>query len=271
MRLAILAALLPMTLLAQQPGATFEVASVRRSAPGTQGGVDVTPGRFTATGVTLRELVKLAYPDGERLRHDNQIAGGPAWIDSDRFDVIATGAPTAARSTAGAVTPPESAEVDTLRAMLRAMLRDRFEMAAHSEQRPLPIYALARVRSDRLGPQLRPLESNCTPGPPRDAQSAACGGFRFVGRERLVAHGVTIAMVVSLLTNLPDAGRIIQDRTGLSGAFDLDLTWNRGGSPESTHPSLFTAVQEQLGLRLEPAQGPVDVLVIDRVAPPRPN
>ena len=89
----------------------------------------------------------------------------------------------------------------------------------------------------------------------------------------MVAHGVPVSDLVSLFSNFPEVGRIVEDRTGLTGSFDLELTWTRAVSPqgEPIGASLFTALQEQLGLKLEPVRAPVDVLVIDRVEPLKPN
>jgi uncharacterized protein (TIGR03435 family) len=236
--------------------------------------VDPTPGRFTATAVKLRELVGMAYPVG-------QIVGGPDWIDTDRFDIVATGGPTDPniRPAPGAVAPRDGPALNTLRAMLRQLLRDRFRLSVHSEQRDSPIYALVQARTDRLGGQLRRFGGDCAKEVVLpDTTGAACGGFKFLGRGRLVAHAVTIPMLVSMLANLPDVGRIVQNRTALDGNFDLELSWmpaaasrEQSDTSQSVAPSLFTALEEQLGLKLEPSRGPVEVLVIDSVERPTPN
>jgi len=278
---------------AGQQGPAFEVASIRESAPDSRTRVEPTPGRFSAIGVTLRDLIKLAYPAGDNVRNDDQVVTSEAWMGRLRFDVTATGAPTSAatRPAPGAVAPPESSALDELRAKLRTLLAERFELGLHHESRPFPIYALTRVRPDgaggsngtgAYGPQLRPAGADCAMdhagAPSTGTDAPACGGFRFTA-GRLRARAVTISMLVSLLSNLPAVGRLVEDRTGLTGSFDLDLTW----SPDSAQtpdavvsaqpggPSFFTAMREQLGLELKPTRGPVDVIVVDRARRPSEN
>ena len=260
----------------------FEVASVRlNTSRDARPKVDATPGRFTATAVTLRELVKMAYPVAGSIRRDEQIIGGPEWMGTDRFDIMATGGPTDPniRPAPGAVSPREGAALNAMQTMPQQLLRDRFILSVHNEQRDLPIYSLVQARTDRLGEQLRRFGGDCARDVVvPDTTGAACGGFKFLGRGRLVAHAVTIPMLVSILANLPDLGRIVQDHTALGGNFDLELTWtpasvgqDQSDTSQSVAPSLFTALEEQLGLKLEPTRGPVDVLVIDSVERPTPN
>ena len=264
---------------AQAPDASprFDVTSVRlNTSSDARANVDLTPGRFTATAVTLRELVGMAYSITTR------IVGGPDWVDTDRFDIVATGAPTDPnlRPAPGAVAPPEGAALNTVQAMLRQLLRDRFALSVRTEPRELPIYALTRARPDRIGAQLRRFDGDCAKeaAVAPNATGAACGGFRFLGRGHLVARAVTVRMIVAMLANLPDVGRIVQDRTALDGSFDLELTWTpdtASREPSETSqpaaPSLFTALEEQLGLKLEPSTGPVDVLVVDSAQRPTPD
>ena len=267
---------------AQSPDASarFEVVSVRPNAsPAARPNVDPTPGRFTATAVTPRELIGMAYAVPGSIR---PIIGGPDWIDTDRFDIVATGGPTdpSIRPAPGAVSPREGAALNTMQAMLQQLLRDRFGLSVRSEQRDRPIYSLIRTRTNQLGVQLRHVDGDCAKEAAVEANTAgaACGGFRFLGRGHLVARAVTIRMLVSILANLPDVGRIVQDRTALSGEFDLELSWTPAAASreqpdtsQSVAPSLFTALDEQLGLKLEPSRGPVEVLVIDSVARPTPD
>jgi uncharacterized protein (TIGR03435 family) len=170
--------------------------------------------------------------------------------------------------------------------MVRTLLADRFKLTVHDEVRDLPVYALVTARSDgRPGPQLRRVEVDCaalyddgprpaTPGPGKDA----CGAFRGLGTSRITGHAVTMLMLANLVVR-GSVGRMVLDRTGLSGAFDLDLEWtpertalsadaSPGAPPASEGPSIFTALQEQLGLKLDSRRGPVDVLVIDHVERP---
>jgi uncharacterized protein (TIGR03435 family) len=257
-RLALILALTSATLLAQTPAtSTFDVASVKRSTS-DKPSLDITAGgRFSAIRVTLRDLINLAYSVGDRPRNDYQLVGGPDWVGIDRFDVLAVGAPLV-------MTPPSSGVIQTqpsvglsaISGRLRQLLADRFKLDVHHEARPLPVYALTRVRSDTIGPRLRRSKETC------------CGGFKRRGEGSLTANAVTMEMLVAVFSGFEAIGRIVEDRSGLSGAFDLELTW--AASPNDA-PSIFTAVQEQLGLKLERATGPVDVLVIDHIDRPTEN
>ena len=256
-------------LSAQAPPA-FEVASIRPNTSSNaqgQGLAGPQPGgRFVAVGATLRGLVSGAY-DGM------QIVTGPSWMDSSRFDINARA----------------SSEVapDEMRRMLRSLLVDRFKLVAHTETRELPIYVLSTARSDRkLGPTLRESDATCT----KDARSfvptgpggpPACGDFR-MGARSLIARGMFMPVFAQVMRGR--VGRPVMDRTGLTGAYDLELEWSSdlglqqappgaAGAGELTPDglSLFTAVQEQLGLRLQADRGPVDVLIIDSAEQPTPN
>ena len=159
--------------------------------------------------------------------------------------------------------------------MLRSLLEDRFRLSAHRETRDLPIYALVLARADgRLGPRLRPTTSDyCkkrleaagkagnTPEPP----GGELCGMRPLGSDELAAGALPMNEFTRFL-NL-QAGRIVVDRTGLTGVWDFDLKWSppNAPNPDPDRPSIFTALQEQLGLRLDATTGPVEVLVIDRV------
>jgi len=242
---------------------TFEVVSIKRNTSGdTRSMMDGSGGRYTATNITLRFLIKSAY----RIL-DEQLAGGPRWMDTDRFDVVA--------SRGGA--PP-----DQVPAMLRAMLEQRFNLKAHHEMRDMPMYSLVLARTDgTLGPRVT--SADCTGRPndvgisvtPRDAVLPC--NTRFAAPGRLRAGGIGMRDLAVFLT--PMAGRIVLDRTGLAGAYDLEMTWMaeqpRAGddlpAPDPNGASFFTALQEQLGLKLTGGRGPVDVLVIDGVSQPTDN
>jgi bla regulator protein blaR1 len=282
----------------------FEVASVKpnKSLDGDRN-FGLASGRFTATHATLRELVGFAYQlqDG-RLRHDSQISGGPNWINSDHFDVVAKAEGDsfgfdASRIPAGAARPGEISAIDQVRLMLRTLLADRFKLTVHNEIRELPIYALVMARSDgTLGPQLRRVDLECVAlrddgrGSPPEPGKAICGGFRGLGPGGTTGHAVPISLLAKNVEGSVD--RIVTDRTGLTGRFDVDLQWTPDqlrqfkGSPDlppgtlpqingfpfdPNGPSIFTALQEQLGLKLESTKGPVDVLVIDHVEQPTPD
>ena len=186
----------------------------------------------------------------------------PAWITTDRWDIEA--------KAAGEPGPQQ------MRAMLGNLLVDRFKLVARREVRNMPAYAIVLARSDRqLGPQLRRSTLDC------EAQVAAsrvpgatpgtvqqCGGRN--GRGTIATLGVPLSSFAKSLSG--PAGRYVFDATGLTDRFDLDLKWTPdpepGAATQSDGVSLFTAIQEQLGLRLEPRQAPVDVFVIESAERP---
>jgi uncharacterized protein (TIGR03435 family) len=167
-------------------------------------------------------------------------------VDSDRFDIIA--------KVEGEPTPPER------RLMMQALLTERFSFAAHHETRELPVYDLVLARPDgKLGAGLRHVDC---------AAVQTCGSTN-VNNTVLHAQGITLEFFKETLSSITT--RIVIEKTGLDGAFDIDLTWSRDQTTDTTQPSIFTALQEQLGLKLDPSRGPVDVLVIDHVEPPTPD
>jgi uncharacterized protein (TIGR03435 family) len=283
---------------AQAPGAgrpAFEFASVKsnRSRDGQPGGGLTPGGRFTFENATLRDLVALAYQlqDGS-LRQESQISGGPGWINADRFDIAAKadipGGVDANRAV-GATRPSDIGAIDRVRLMVRTLLADRFKLTVHNETRELPVYALIMARSDgKPGPQLRKVDVDCAAlyeggrlPPSPEPGKAACGAFRGLGTSRITGHAVTMVMLANLVVR-GSVGRVVLDRTGLGGAFDLDLEWtpertalpgnaSPGVPPASEGPSIFAALQEQLGLKLDSRRDPVDVLVIDHVERPTEN
>jgi uncharacterized protein (TIGR03435 family) len=256
----------------QASGPAFDVASVKanKSGPGSVQRVAMGPGdRVTLTNVTLRTLMQVAYP---RM---SEIVGGPSWIGSgpsgDRFDVNAKAESSVSR--------------DQLQLMLRTLLADRFKLTLHFDTRDEAIYALVFARSDRrLGPTLRPAATDCAAIRAGAAQSGdrdPCGIRTFANAlvtGRMSVRGLGLDQLVGLLSR--DVGRTVVDNTGLAGSFDCDLTWTpqtflqasfdreRFPSIDPNGPSIFTAVQEQLGLKLESRNGPVQVLVIDHVEKP---
>lgn len=279
-RIGIGFAVLTAAVLAQAPASTgpsFTVASIKlNTSGGSRGYNQIQPGgRYTATNYSLVELIRSAY----RLQGGFQLIGGPNWLRADRFDIVA-------KSDSDLFsTDLLSAAPRPLELALRALLADRFAFVAHRETRQLPIYQLVSGRSDgRIGPNLTRSDTDCAalvvaargdaplPGLGRGASpcSAAASAGRFTG------HDLELPLFASFLGNTMDT--VVIDRTGLTGAFNIDLTWQSdqppssqpasASVPDAAAPSLFTAVQEQLGLKLEPARGPVEVLVIDHVEHP---
>ena len=241
-------------------GQEFEVASVKPNTSGAANtSVGATPGGYVGTNVPLRLLVTLAY----RLR-GFQVIGGPSWINTERFDVTARA--------------PEGASQSEILPMLRTLLAQRFKLVVRTESRDAPIFALVLARSDgRLGPQLTPSTTDCTPPAPNLPGACRMSGTIGSAAGSLKATGQPLTELASFLGSNVD--RIVVDRTGLTGRFDIELSWK--GTPlrpapdappaASDGPSVFTAVQEQLGLRLEPARGPVEHLVIESAERPLPD
>jgi uncharacterized protein (TIGR03435 family) len=271
--------LLGPSLAAQQETAApqFEVASVKPNKSGdNRVMIGIQPGgRVNASNVALRMLLRQAFNV-----QDFQIVGGPDWIGTDRFDVIAK----APEGDGGEISQ------DRLRLMLRALLVERFKLAFHNETRDVPIYALVKARPDgKLGPNLAPAAVDCTargrrgggppPAPPQPGQKMECGFM--IGFGRMNVGGMPIGQLAQALSQ--QLGRVVLDKTELAGAYDFELTYAPealGGGPggplvngapppgDPNAPTLPTALQEQLGLKLDSQRGPVDVVVIDRVEQP---
>jgi len=242
--------------LAAQPAPSFEVVSIKVNRSGAQGGSSRgQPGRYVGVNVTLMRLIRLAY------RPFEEFDGGPDWKDRDRFDVQAS-------------TGPETSQAQML-AMLRTMLADRFKLRAHIETRSLPVYELRLARSDgRLGAGLMRVADACPPPPspgvpPADPASPIRCGFT-------VDDGVLKGMgtMTAIASELMVSGRHAVDRTALEGVYRIEMRWspdNGAGSPADAPPEIFTAVREQLGLRLQAATAPTEVVVIESAERPEEN
>lgn len=256
----------------------FEVASVKPTRS-TDLAIRVSAaGRnFSATNIPLRELIRFAF-DVESHR----LIGGPSWIATERFDVEAR----ADRDLPawGPAGPP----AEVLR-MLRTLLAARFRLEVRQETRELPVYALMTARADRrMGPDIRASSLDCANAtaapqqPPVDPAQPTCG--MRIGPGQMVMGGTPMPQFANVLSSF--VGRVVIDRTGLTGPFDFRLSWTPqgmrvGGPPppgapalppvDPNGPSIFAALQEQLGLRLEPQQAPVGVVVIEQVERPTPD
>jgi len=225
----------------QSPSApqAFEAASVKVNRSGeTRTSMRSLPGgRVEGTNRTLKLLIQNAFE-----LQPFQIVGGPDWIDSARFDVAATANHD--------VTAAERAS------MMRALLADRFKLATHPERRDASIYALRLAR-----PDARPSAGL------KKAADDARDGFR-EGDGSLTTQRTSMERLVRELTSY--AGRTVVDETGLSGEWAVTLTWapDAGGGGDANLTSIFTAMREQLGLKLDATRGPVEILVIDRAERP---
>ena len=241
----------------QEPATTFDVVSVKPNLSGQgQSGTDSRPGRIEATNVTLRSLILRAFG-----KQEFEVVGGPDWVTTDRFDIAARGSADADRG-----------------AQLQAMLADRFKLATHIEQRDRPVYLMVAVRADKkLGTTMTPATIDCSGGGDpgarrREAKMNVCGLNTSTGRNggTVSGGGLSMERIAATLANY-GADRPVIDRTGIEGIFDFQLKWVNQPTGNAEEVSYFTAVQEQLGLKLEPTTASVDVLVIDRVEHPDPN
>ena len=257
---------------------TFDAASIKeRTQPGTGSFVGRRPGgRFATENATLREILEYAY---ELQRF--QLVGSLAPIETARWDIAASLGPVAATA----------AGPDANLAAVRGLLAERFALAVHRETRTMPAYALRLARADRtLGPALVKSATDCRAlmaaarggGAPPPPAAQRCG---FRGRiGSLQSSGMPLSELALALSGRLE--RSVVDQTGLGGTWDLTLTYapDSAQSPAGTlpadapapvsnpdAPSLFTALQEQLGLRLVSTTAPVEVLVVDRVARPTPD
>jgi bla regulator protein BlaR1 len=250
-------------------GLAFAVASVKPTSAGAREYYPVATdpdGRFVWNNVHLGQLIRRAYG----MPPSQPMVGVPNWFKSDRFDVEARaeGHPTE----------------EQMWSMMRSLLADRFKLRVHNETRDLPVYALVLARSDgTLGARVRP--SACVakdkvslgPGPldPSRPGPLPCGGVRSMTLKGTIqARFATMAKLADALGML--VGRPVQDRTGLTGTFDLEVEWPPAPGPPGpgapgVGPAMLTAIEEQLGLRLDEKTAPVDVLVIDHAEQPAPD
>ncbi len=278
---------------AQSTSSEFEVISIRRSTQpgagpirlGQSGGPgSANPGRVTYTLCTIRDLIMDAYD-----AKPNQVSGGPSWVDTERFDIVAK--------------VPTGATKEQVKVMLQNLLADRFKLRLHRESRELPVYLLV-VGSK--GPKLRDSDASaevqsperhgisgmklardgCPETPPRAARPGASFTVMTPNGECMLANGQTMERFANELSKRFD--RLVIDQTGLKGTYDVRLRYDpssmpgRRGGPmakdtrDDPNPanhaaadgdslSIFNALTEQLGLKLESKKAPVDLLLIDRV------
>ncbi len=244
----------------------FEVATIRRASDCNGGHEQESPGRFGILCVPLREVIRVAYGNleassGERFP---SVMGGPHWLDSDRYDIFATA--------------PENPGLDQMYGpMTRTLLKDRLRLKLHDEIRKLPVYNLAVLKR---AAKLKPTEhGSCveidlktvlqSPPPPN-----YCGRFTLTKGTTTVFNGYGLTMTEFIEHVLRTLDRPVIDRTGLIGQFDIHLEFASNDlldAGDASQPSIFTALQEQLGLKLSNATGPVQVHVIDHVERPSEN
>jgi uncharacterized protein (TIGR03435 family) len=234
-------ALTAIALHAQAPRPAFEVAAIKRNVSGNgfSGNRTLPGGRINMENQRLRQIIRSAYGSS-----DLEVVGGPGWLDVDRWDIVAT---------AGA----NRADGDIWREMLKTLLMERFKLVAHVEQRERPIYGLVFARADKqLGPAIHPTVCPATGPCEGEGTTANTNGIAtgtIIGKRRALSD---IGRSLS-----PYAERRVLDRTGLDGRYDYELKW-------SEDASFYTAVQEQLGLKLESQRAPLDVVIVESVEHP---
>jgi len=234
----------------------FDAVSVKPSDPNSKNGtlVDVTRGgTLHVVNATVKDLIETAYDV-----RSFQIEGGPKWADATKYDVDAR---PGTRPQGAAAPPPGWTNV---RLKVQALLKERFQLQLHRDTRTLPIYSLAIAKS---GVKSSPLS----------ATQSRNRGIN-AGPGTMLGEAATMPQLAYKLSRL--LGRPVIDNTALEGNYDFKLEWTPDSGPPapdgqplatSAGPSLFSAIQQQLGLRLEATKGPVDILVIDRVEKPSEN
>jgi uncharacterized protein (TIGR03435 family) len=252
----------------------FDVVSVKpNKSDGNMVRIMAKPDGYAASNVSLKMLVQAAYGIREDL-----ISGAPSWADSARFDIDA--------KVAGSdVDALKKLSPEQRRLILQPLLADRFKLKIHTETKQLPVYELVVTKG---GSKLKEATAgdayaNGIKGP----DGVGRGGMMRMGRGQLTAQAVPMTFLANMLSQ--QLHRTVLDKTGLTGKYDLELNWTpdqgadpmfkgpegspqRGdAAPDSSGPSIFTALQEQLGLRLQSAKGPVETIVIDHVEMPSEN
>ena len=263
---------------------TFEVVSIKPNHTGSRKTmIQMAPGgRFEAENITVKFLLEEAY--GVK---DSQLSGLPGWVDSENYNLEAK-----AEDSDGKLDREQQGA--RFRLMLQAMLADRFKLALHHESKELSEYVLLVAKSgpkfhETTAPELDPAAEGSVPlGPPDPKAPMPRGSIRMMGRGDLAVSGIPLNQFADVLSR--QIGQLVVDKTGLTGNYDFTLKWTpdetqgqmfRGagdGAPrdaappaDASGPSIFAALQEQLGLKLESQKGPVDTLVIDHVERPSEN
>jgi uncharacterized protein (TIGR03435 family) len=230
-------------ILPAQPPQNFEVAVIRPSQVATSSGSSLNlfeGGRLRITNEPVKLLIRLAFQV-----QNSQIVGGPSWMDSDRYDIEAkSGLP-------GTILPSQ------LHPLMESLLIDRFHLKFHWEMRDLQVLALTVAKG---GPKLKPAS---------EGEASAANTSGGAHKSQLAATGTSMALLAGYIGNR--LGRIVVDKTQLSGSYDFTLLWAPDEGADSPAPPLVTALRDQLGLRLESLKSPTKVLVIDSLERPSEN
>jgi uncharacterized protein (TIGR03435 family) len=242
---ALIAVLAAPHVFGQVPQAFYVVSIKRNLSDGDRTmRMSLTPGRFSDPNTTIRVLMMTAFGV-----NNFQIFGGPPWLGTERYDILAK------------IDSPDAVSLDRLRPMLRGLLTDRFHLKFRRETQELPRYALVIAKN---GPKLK--ENTGAEGPPMLISGDAT-------LSKITCVNVSMAYLAKALENQFgfQFGRTVVDLTGLKGNFDFTLSWARDQAADAPGSSLFTALQEQLGLKLEAQKGPVDIIYIDSIDRPSVN
>jgi uncharacterized protein (TIGR03435 family) len=246
---------------------TFEVVSVRQSTLTSKVGVKILPNGYSSTNLPLKAIISNAYGIRQEL-----ISGAPGWTESTSYDVEAREDDlTAARLQKLS----DAQRTEEIRLMLQAVLADRFHLKLTHVVKEMPIYALVIAKG---GPKLNQadpdnLYTNGIKGP----AGVAGTGSILTGSGQVIGQGVSLSMLATNLSYQFD--RTVVDKTGLTGKYDFTLKWApeqssglaNGAPPDASGPSIFTAIQEQLGLKLESTKGPTESLIVDHIERPSAN
>jgi uncharacterized protein (TIGR03435 family) len=237
------------------PLPSFEVASIKLNrSGGPRSHMWYPTGRFIASNQTIKALIEFAYNI-----QAFQLSGGPNWINSEKYDIDAKAEDSIAE---GLQKLSFEQWREQLGLMLQSLLADRFNLKVSHETRELPVYALVIAKN---GPTLQVSKPDGTLSNPTKGSDNR-------GQPGMSTSRITDGSMADLARGLShQLGRIVLDQTGLKGKYDFTLQYSHDENPDSSGPSIFSALQEQLGLKLESTKGPVDVLVIDHIERPSEN
>jgi uncharacterized protein (TIGR03435 family) len=282
--LALLGFVKPPRIRGQSPSTTlppsFEVASIKPNHSGAQQiMIMFRPGTFTTKGTTVKLLITIAYGVKEF-----QVSGGPGWINTDRFDVDGKMSDTEVEYLNKL--PPDQ-QSTRMGLMVQGLLADRFQLKVSHATKDLPVYALVVAKN---GPKLHEAKPGDTyPNGIKGLDGVAHPGIMRMGPGQINGQALQMRQLATMLSQI--LGRDILDQTGLKGQYDINLQWtpdvgegmmfgehagpkppgDNPAPPESTGPSIYTALQEQLGLKLDSTKGPVEIIVVDHVEQPSEN
>lgn len=230
----------------------YDVATIKpnNSMSGSMG-IDSNADMYSATNVSLKLLLENAYGIKQNL-----ISGLPGWAESAHYDIVA-------KVVDADLTTMRNLTREQRRGMLQQLLADRFQLQSHIETKTLPVFELVTASG---GPLFKESPVPTDGSKPHEGTS--------IQNQDMTAQGISMASLGYSLSEVVE--RTVIDKTGLKGKYDLRLKWRREDDPskevrDDSAPSIFAAVQEQLGLKLQPAKGPVETLVIDRIAMPSEN